>query len=111
MAGLDPLIKEVRDLGSGVIDGVECDHLAFRTEEVDWQLWIAQGETPYPCRYVVTTKSVTGWPQYSIDISNWGAGSAAASFAFTAPDGATQVEPAALVDFDEIAGIYAQDGQ
>jgi Predicted periplasmic protein (DUF2092) len=35
---LMPLVVEAKDLGSGVIRGVECDHLAFRTEEVDWQI-------------------------------------------------------------------------
>ena len=27
-------------IGKGVIDGVECDHLAFRNVETDWQIWI-----------------------------------------------------------------------
>jgi hypothetical protein len=49
---LMPLVTDVKDLGSGVIHGIECDHLAFRTKEVDWQIWIAQGARPYPCRYV-----------------------------------------------------------
>jgi hypothetical protein len=40
---LMPEVTDVKDLGSGVIRGVECDHLAFRTKEVDWQIWIAQG--------------------------------------------------------------------
>ena len=61
-------VNDVKDLGSGVIHDVECDHLAFRTKEVDWQIWIAQGARPYPCRYVITSKKVTGWPQYTIDI-------------------------------------------
>ena len=38
-----PMVVNTKDLGSGVIRGIECDHLAFRTEEVDWQIWIAQG--------------------------------------------------------------------
>src|SRR3954470_16849010 len=46
-----PEVTDIKDLGSGVIRGVECDHLAFRTREVDWQIWIAQGPNPYPCRY------------------------------------------------------------
>ena len=37
---LMPSVIDANDLGSGVIGGVECDHLAFRTEEVDWQIWI-----------------------------------------------------------------------
>ena len=35
-----------KDLGSGVINGTECDFLAFRKDEVDFQIWIAQGDRP-----------------------------------------------------------------
>jgi hypothetical protein len=111
LAALDPIITQASDLGSGVIDGVECDHLAFRSADVDMQIWIAQGDTPHPCRYVITTKDVTGWPQYSIDFSAWGEGAASATYTFEAPAGATKVEPTDLVDFDEIAGIYATTGE
>ena len=55
-------VIDVKDLGSGVIGGVECDHLAFRTKEVDWQIWIAQGNRPYPCRYVITSSKVAQAP-------------------------------------------------
>ena len=34
-------VVDVKDLGSGVIAGTECDHLAFRNHDVDWQIWIA----------------------------------------------------------------------
>jgi hypothetical protein len=61
-------VVDVKDLGSGVIGGAECDHLAFRNKDVDWQIWIAQGEHPYPCRYVVTANQVDQAPQYSIQI-------------------------------------------
>ena len=82
-----PLVIDVKDLGSGVIGGVECDHLAFRTEEVDWPIWIAHGDAPYPCRFVVTSNKVAGSPQYTIDVSDWKAGSevATADFAFAPP--------------------------
>ena len=59
-----PMVVDTKDLGSGVIRGIECDHLAFRTEEVDWQIWIAQGERPYPCRLSITTNKMAGAPQY-----------------------------------------------
>ena len=49
-------------VGSAFIGGVESDHLAFRTDIVDWQIWIAQGEHPYPCRYVITSKGVDQGP-------------------------------------------------
>jgi hypothetical protein len=35
---LMPDVVDVKDLGSGVIDGKECNHLAFRTKELDWQI-------------------------------------------------------------------------
>jgi hypothetical protein len=61
---LMPLVIDAKDLGSGVIGGVERDHLAFRTNEVDWQIWIAQGARPYPCRYVITSKFVHDGPPW-----------------------------------------------
>ena len=65
---LMPLVVDTKDLGSGVIGDVECDHLALRTKEMDWQIWIAQGNRPYPCRYVITSTKVPGEPQYTIDV-------------------------------------------
>jgi hypothetical protein len=37
-------ITAALDLGSGVINGLECDHVALRAEDVDVQVWIAQGD-------------------------------------------------------------------
>ncbi len=87
-------VTDVKDLGSGVIDGVECDYLAFRKEAVDWQIWIAQGDNPYPCRYVITSKDIPHSPQYSIQIRDWKTGSAAASddFGFKNSMNATKVD-------------------
>jgi hypothetical protein len=87
-------VVDVKDLGSGVIGGVECDYLAFRAKEVDWQIWIAQGESPYPCRYVITSKFMKGEPQYSIQIRDWKAGAevAATDFSFKNPTDAKKVD-------------------
>src|SRR5215470_5168942 len=79
---LMPEVNDVKDLGAGVIHGIECDHLALRTKEVDWQIWIAQGPRPYPCRYVITSKKVAGWPQYTLDIWAWKTGVEVASDGF-----------------------------
>lgn len=85
-------VTNVKDLGSGVIGGVECDHLAFRAKETDWQIWIAQGDKPYPCRYVITSKDVDQAPQFTMEIREWNAGGAPADFSFTPPAGATRLE-------------------
>ena len=81
---LMPDVTDVKDIGTGVVGGIECDQFAFRTEEVDWQIWIAQGDRPFPCRYVITTKQIDGGPQYSIQVSDWITGDevAADDFAF-----------------------------
>ena len=101
---LMPDVTDAKDLGSGVIGGVECDHLAFREKEVDWQIWIAQGAHPYPCRYVITSKQVEGGPQYSVQISDWKAGSevAADDFAFRNETGARQIDMNDIGDTDEL---------
>jgi hypothetical protein len=105
-------VIDVKDLGSGVIGGTECDHLAFRTKEVDWQIWIAQGERPYPCRYVITSKEVDQAPQYSVQIRDWKTGAEVASddFAFQAPAGAKNVELKELTDIDELPTQFAPGG-
>lgn len=97
---LIPLVVESKDLGSGVIRGVECDHLAFRTDEVDWQIWIAQGDRPYPCRYVITSPKVKGSPQYTIDVRDWKTGAEVASdtFSVDVPKDAKNLELGAIAD-------------
>jgi len=104
---------DLKDLGSGIISGVECDHLAARTSEVDWQIWIAQGDRPYPCRYVVTSRLVTGAPEYSVDIKDWKAGDQVESvdFAFENTTDAKEVDLTDLPDMDELPGIFAVGGE
>jgi hypothetical protein len=91
-------VTDVKDLGSGVINGVECDYLAFRSKVVDWQIWIAQGDTPSPCRYVITSKDIPHSPEYSVQIRNWKTGSAATSndFVFKNSTKAKKVDVADL---------------
>jgi hypothetical protein len=108
---LMPLVTDTKDLGSGVIGGVECDHLAFRTEDVDWQIWIAQRPQPYPCRYVITSTKISGAPEYTIDIRDWKSGTEVASDSFKTkiPVGARKVKPGDLPDFDELPGMFAMN--
>jgi len=109
---LMPLVTDVKDLGSGVIHGIECDHLAFRTKEVDWQIWIAQGARPYPCRYVITSKKVTGSPQYTLDITGWKAGTEVASdgFKLEIPADAKKLRADQVPDLDDVPGLFKAKG-
>ena len=55
-------VTDVKDLGSGVIGGIECDYFAFRAKDVDWQIWVTQGAKPRPCRYVITSTGIADGP-------------------------------------------------
>ena len=101
---LMPQVTDAKDLGSGVIDGVECDHLAFRAKDVDWQIWIAQGANPYPCRYVITAKDVDQAPQYSVQIRDWKTGSGVKpdDFAFANSTNARKIDIKDTGDTDEL---------
>jgi len=114
--GLMAEVIDVKDLGSGVIAGVECDYFAFRTKELDLQIWIAQGAVPYPCRYVIATKGVTDGPQYSIQFRNWKTGDevAAVDFGFKAPAGARKIsldELKTMKNMGELPSNFIQGGQ
>ncbi len=105
---------DAKHIGQGVIDGVECEHLAFRTPEVDWQIWIETGARPIPRKYVITSKTVTGMPQYTLRIKEWktDAQIAADTFTFKAPGTAKRVEFKELAAIDEVPeGVVMGEAQ
>jgi hypothetical protein len=95
-------VRDAKQIGRGVIDGVECDHLAFRNREVDWQIWIAVGTEPIPRKYVITSKSVTGAPQYTLRIKEWRKDVPVDAFAFKPSADATKVAIETLDNIDEV---------
>lgn len=58
-------------VGRILIQGVPCHHLAFRTPEVDWQIWIEDSPQPLPRRLLLTDNSVQGSPQMMANLSRW----------------------------------------
>lgn len=98
------------DLGTGVIRGAVCDHIAFRTEEVDWQLWVAQGDKPLPCRFTITSKLTVHSPSYSIEFHDWktGADVAADDFVLKPAADAKEVDFANMGSIDEVPAPSAE---
>jgi hypothetical protein len=84
-------VTDVKDLGSGFIGGQECDHIALRKDELDIQIWIAHGDAPHPCRYVLSARDVPHQPQYSVQIANWRTDVAADDLSAAIPAGASEV--------------------
>lgn len=90
--------------GTANVGGVECHHLAFRTPQVDWQLWVKTGNDPLPMKYVITTKWMTGAPQYSVQLSDWNTKPviAAGQFTFVAPADARKLDALNVDEMGEI---------
>jgi hypothetical protein len=80
-------------VGQSVVGGVRCDHLAFRSGVVDWQIWIEAGDKPLPRKYVITSLDVDQAPQFELMMSNWSTDPVftAEHFQFTPPPGAKAV--------------------
>jgi hypothetical protein len=80
-------------IGTSRIDGVECDHVAIRQSDVDWQVWIEKSETPLPRKVVITTKTQPTQPQY-IATLKWDTTSSIDSslFTFTPPADAVRIK-------------------
>lgn len=97
-------VLEAKHIGRGVIDGVECEHLAFRNFDTDWQLWVEVGDRPMPRKLVITSKTVNNAPQYTLRVKNWKTDvvPAADAFTFIPPADAMHLDPNALSDLDEL---------
>ena len=109
-------VTDVKDLGSGVIGGIECDYFAFRAKDVDWQIWVTQGAKPRPCRYVITSTGIPDSPQYTVQLRNWKTGSEVAKtdFAFKPPAGTRQIDLDELKktkDMGELPSHFIVGGQ
>jgi hypothetical protein len=93
-------------IGLGVVDGVECEHLAFRGPDTDWQIWVETGAKPVPRKYVITSKTLAGAPQYTLRLRDWktDAFTDADTFVFKPPAGATKVDlgSSEMAELDEL---------
>jgi hypothetical protein len=81
-------------VGPSVVAGVKCTHLAFRGSEVDWQIWIEDGDKPLPRKFILTSKQVKGEPEFTVVIRSWDVTPKLADkeFSFTPSKGAKKIE-------------------
>ncbi len=81
-------------VGKTVIEGVRCDHLAFRAPHADWQIWIEEGARPLPRQMVITTRDQPSEPQFGFVITKWNLQPPIEpqTFNFVAPKGAQRLE-------------------
>jgi hypothetical protein len=95
----DPYATLMKNVESGFyaglhqVNGVHCHHLVFTQEQIDWQIWIADGVLPLPQKLVITYKQEDGYPQYTALFSDWhlGPGLSDAVFDFVPPEGSIKI--------------------
>jgi hypothetical protein len=58
-------------IGPSFVNGVPCDHLAFRSPGVNWELWISSGPVALPYRMAATFTDKPNLPRKLIDLSSW----------------------------------------
>jgi hypothetical protein len=87
-----------RYVGLHEVEGVQCHHLLFTQEGIDWQIWIAAAQEPVPRKLVIDYKSRPGRPEFSAVLSDWNLSAPAAEeqFKSAVPKDAKKVELAQL---------------
>jgi hypothetical protein len=96
----DPYAALTKDLvgafvvGPATVDGMACEHLAFRGPGVHWEIWIEIGKRALPRRLAVTYTGVTNFPRFLVEFSDWNLQPklAASRFVFKKPADAKQIE-------------------
>jgi hypothetical protein len=68
---LQARVRSVEYVEKTSIYGTASFHLAARTDTVDFQVWIADGDKPLLQRIVLTYKEAVGQPQFWADFVNW----------------------------------------
>jgi hypothetical protein len=85
-------IRGAMDIGPSQIDGVTCEHYAFRQDGADWQVWIQQGDYPLPRKLVITTLSDPARPKFT-SVMTWNLAPSFndAAFTFVPPKDARRI--------------------
>jgi hypothetical protein len=80
-------------VGKTSVGGVSCDHLLFSRPGVDFQIWIAEGNQPLPCKYVVTEMDTPSKLSITTFLSGWNVSPAVqdAQFKFVPPKDARAI--------------------
>jgi hypothetical protein len=80
------------DVGDSQVEGVTCEHYAFRQEGVDWQVWIQQGDYPLPRKLVITTTTDPARPKFT-SVMTWNLAPSFndAAFTFVPPKDAKRI--------------------
>jgi len=92
----DSAIKKITsafDAGPSTVQGITCEHYAFRQEGLDWQIWIQLGDYPLPRKFVIRTLTDDARPQHTSNLVwNLAPSYNEAAFTFEPPAGVLRIE-------------------
>ena len=98
-ADLARRVKSVEYVETTGIFGALAHHLVGKTDSVEFQVWITDGDRPLPQRIVLTYPGAAGQPEFRVQFSAWNLNPETPDslFTFTPPDGATRIPFAAAL--------------
>ena len=86
-------VSSIRWIGDAWVEGHWTHHIAISRPGVDFELWVRQGNEPFPAKISIQYTDVAGQPSYvarfrkwSTELPEW------AAFDFTRPAGSEQIE-------------------
>lgn len=91
-ASFMPSVEAGVYVGTSFVGDVASHHLAFRTAEIDYQLWVRAEGDPIPLRYTITSKTVPSSPWFSARFLRWELDPPLDGFTPQLPEGAREIE-------------------
>jgi hypothetical protein len=90
---MDKRIEELALVEVSTISDKACVHLAGRTGQVDFQVWVPQKGNPLPRRVVITYRDEEGQPNFWADFVDWNLAPSISrqDFTFKPPAGAERI--------------------
>ena len=87
-------------VGPDMVQGTPCEHLAFRSQRVNWEIWIESNARALPSRLSVTFTDRADRPRTLVEFSHWNLHPWLfdGSFVFRKPGKATEVPFASVLE-------------
>ena len=80
-------------VGEETVEGATCHHLAFQHPAIDFDIWLADGDQPLPCKLQLSYKQDEGAPKSVLTFRDWNLSPTFEPhlFAYRPPDGYVRI--------------------
>jgi hypothetical protein len=103
-------VESLSHSGREEVGGRSCHRLTLRQEDIDWEIWIEEGDSSLPRKFRITYKKLAGSPRYTVLFTDWDflRPPGNADFSFDPPAGAERIE---FLSSKEGVGPNGEEGQ